>query len=168
MHFRSADQTPEYVRIVADLATWANVFKIAATAFLAKIGSLAAEDLWKNKGRIAEALRDESAQSLRSVASALHRLKFRSPSTATVSLSIPIPDDFPGTNLTCPAASEEEFAVYLACFAMRVDAISAVVNAFMSKHASKHVSVHLVLLDGGAFKVTLTEYMRGIEHNSTV
>jgi hypothetical protein len=166
--FMRSTEPPEYVRILADLVTWSNVVKIAATAFLAKLGSLAAEDLWKNKGQISRALGHESSRALKRVAAAIVSLKSRSPERATVSFVIPVPDDFPGTAVTCPASSEEEVAVYLACFAMRAERIAEAVRRFQAKQESKHVHARLRLQDNGSFKVTLTEYMRGLEEEADI
>lgn len=159
---KSADP-PEYVRIVAELFTWSNVFKVSATAFLAKIGSLAAEDAWSSKGRIKEALRENGLERLKIVAAALARIKSSSPSGTDVLFSIPVPNDFPGTNLKCPATSEEEIAVYLACFALRADEIVERIQSFKREQDSDHIAAHLLLEKNGTFVLTVTEFMKGIE-----
>ena len=168
MFFKSAGETPEFIKILADLATWSTVFKLAATAFLTKLGALAAEDLWRSKGEIALTLKDKSCKIIRDVSQILYRIKKRSSAHTEVLFSIPVPDRFPGATLTCPAESEEEIAVYIVCFAMKSEAIVRVVEEFASKYSNSFISVRLELLDTGSLRVELYEIESGDKYETLI
>lgn len=168
MFFKSAEGTPEYIELIFDALTWINVFKIAAGAFLARLGSEAGKDLWENKEKVAKAIGDPAAAVIGKIADRLFSAQCASDSNAEIVLSIPVPTDFPGTGIRFKAESELEVAVYLACFSLKADLIEASIEEFCSKHNSRHVSAQLTLLDDGSFSISINEYMQGTEETIVV
>ena len=167
MFFKSAESTPEYIELVFNALTWVNVFKVGATAFLARLGSEAGKDLWENKEKLAKAVVDPAVAVIGKISNKIFSAQL-SGSDAEIILSVPVPNDFPGTGVQFKSNSQIEVAVYIACFSLKSETIQSNVESFCSKHNSKHVRAQLTLLDDGRFSLSISEFMQGIEETVVV
>ncbi len=168
MFLKGAAPTPEYVEVIAEVFTWANVFKIAATAFFATLGKEAAKNLWCHKKEIALALMIPAVRPIKLIANRLFQVQKKSDPNTQISLAIPIPSDFPATAVTFVAKSELEVSVYLACFSLKVEDIANAILRFQTEGNISVVSVHVHLLDNGQFNLKLNDVMSGKSSNVIV
>ena len=121
-----------FVQIMGEALQWLSPLKVAATVFLSQLAKEAATEVYKNKARIAAALAAAAAAPLRRAAAALGRARSDSPQKPEIVVGLPIPDDYFGTALTFPVDTEEEIALLLAQFVVRVERIQQVIAGEVS------------------------------------
>lgn len=127
---RFAEGEPLYITILGAAAQWVTPLKLASTVFLGRLAQLAADDLWKNKGKIAQALREEATSRIGMLAEALGRAREQAQRPVTISLGLPIPDDHFGTVVRIDARKPvEEIAVAIAVLTARAEEIEGLLRA---------------------------------------
>ena len=103
---RSAEP-PSWIQFLADLLSWSTVIKVPATVFLAELAKEAAKDTWKNKERIAKALKQQGVEPLLKLSRALFKYCRASPRKTSVIIGFPFPDEDFGTGIAVEPETEE-------------------------------------------------------------
>jgi len=104
---QKSSETTTFISLLADSVVWAPI-AVAASAFLARIGKRAADDIWENKEKVYELVKDSSLNPLRCLVNSIVSLLKGTPKKAHVSIGIPYPDDFFGTSLEIGTQTELE------------------------------------------------------------
>jgi hypothetical protein len=154
-------QSPSYVQLVAAVLTWENVLKVGAVLFLKEIvkeaGKLTGELMWV-----------KGTETLRRLSASLVRLQRDAPRHPTISIGIPIPDEYETTRLTFAPGTEENVAMALSCFAAQVRGIEAFVRRAMESGALRDGPVHLILQADGSFRAQWVDLDSGEEFSRVV
>jgi len=147
-HLRSTEP-PSWLKVFADVAEWISPLKVIATVFFSQLAKNAADDLWKNKARIAVLLRETAALPLRKFAEALSEAKRGSQANTDIVVGLPIPDDHFGTALIVPTETIEDAAAALAVFVCHAEEIDATVRAAIEGGEGPASSVRILLRPNG-------------------
>lgn len=120
--------TPSFVTVLSDILSWQTMLAVPATVFISQLAKNAADDVYKNKKKIAEVLSQTAVKPLRRISAALRKAAGSSSRNFVVQIGLPLPDDFRGTTLVLGGESEEQVAVELAFFVLNVEAIQGAVK----------------------------------------
>jgi hypothetical protein len=103
-------EPPSWIALTSDLSGWLTVLGgVAATASAAKLGSLAATDIWKNKGKIASALGALAFAPLRHLARSLIEAKNASSRTPEIDIRLRV-SEIVVLRLRCESEDSESIA----------------------------------------------------------
>ena len=139
---------PSWVAVIADILSWQTVLKASVGVFCAELAKLAAVDVWKNKAKIAIAVKSVGAQALRKFASALTKTKARLPeSSVRIGLSC---NPYANAQLAI-RGTEEEVVATLAIFVSKVPEIDEVVKDLAKRTSAP---IHLGVAEDNAIVVS--------------
>lgn len=155
-------EAPSLIQIIGDVSQWLTPFKVAATVFLSQLAKEAATDIYKNKQKIGLALANAASTPLRLVSAALKKAREKSPRRPGLVVGLPLPDECFGIILLLPDASEEEIALRMARFIVRVERIENIIGGEISGGHPPFHNVQVIPLETGGFLVSW------IDQNSTV
>jgi len=125
---KALGETPSFVTVLSDILSWKTMLGIPTTVFISQLARNAADDIYKNKTRIAEVLSQRATKPLKRISAALRKTVGTSPRKSVVRIGIPFPDDFLGTYMVLEVQSEEQVAVELAFFVVNIEAIQNTVK----------------------------------------
>jgi hypothetical protein len=135
---------------MADALQWVTPLKVVATVFLSQLVKEAATDIYKHKRQIGQALATAATAPLCLAAAALKRARNRSP-RCSLAIGLPLPNEVTGTVLWLTPDSEEEIALLIARFVVRVEAIEQLMQAEMVAEHPPLGHVRVIPADSGGF-----------------
>jgi hypothetical protein len=120
-------EPPSYIQIIEEATRWSLLLKAAAGIFLTQLAKNAADDLWKHKSTIANALQSAAIWPIRKMVNALKRVREASPHSG-LQIGIPVPDDRYEATVPLSANTIEDLAVTLAVFIWHAEEIERIVQ----------------------------------------
>lgn len=140
---RSADP-PSILQIVGELLDWTLPLKVATTAFLAQLGKEAASDIWKNKGKIFSALKQENCSKLYKTTKIIHDSISKTENDCKFILTLSYPKNFIEAELLIQTQNEAEIAFKLAIF---IENLENIQNSITKELQGKYPPSQLVFLN---------------------
>lgn len=125
---KAFDVLPQYIQFIGGAPVWA-ILAPAATAFLARLGYLLADDVMN----AARAKLAPSQNKVEQLAAALHAAQQKLSSPGKVLIAINLPDDRWGTALELDATDEAGLARQLAIYVANVERIADLLNEHCSR-----------------------------------
>ena len=149
---------------MADALQWVTPLKIVATVFLSQLVKDAATDVYKHKRQIGQALATAATAPLRLAAAALKRARDRSP-RCSLAIGLPLPNEVTGTVLWLDPDSEEETALLIARFVVRVEMIEQLIKAEIAAGRPPLGHVQVIPTDSGGFLLRWMDQDGGIHEH---
>jgi hypothetical protein len=140
---RSTDP-PSWIVLLTEAPWWVNGLAACAALYVAEIAKEAGKDTWKNRGRVARNTRHALGR-LASFAKKIVALRQRLSDRTTVSIGLPLPDDYFATRLELVGANEDEIAAELALFVHFLPAVEELIRheALSRQVVTGEIQLHL-------------------------
>lgn len=161
--FKSDADVPAFIQVFGSVLAWLPLSALA-TAFLARLGQHAADDVWKNKELIAAALNDKRQAALRGIVRAIARARDAAEQKPDIIIGLDIPEDYLGTALTIDADSEEEMAVVLSRFVVKIEAIATTMQEEIENDRVPLGRARVTLKEDGEVRIEWTD--RNLQNHS--
>lgn len=123
MFFRSME-VPSWVSIVAQAPWWVQFLAASASVYISGIISEAGKDTWKNRGKIAAAVRTIPSP-VTELATFIVSARDSGSSKTFVTLEVPFPDEYNTASLKLDFANPEELEFSIALFVHHLPALQA-------------------------------------------
>jgi len=158
--FMLSVEPPTTLQILASLLAWTTPLKLAATTFATAIAKHAADDAWKNKAAIGEALKGRSTELLYTASIALVNVGSSIPRPVQIAIGLDFPDPHFGSAFWLSSGESEEAAAKIAALVLKGESIHQVLRDHQGRGAGPLGPVHLELEGSGEVKVS----WMGLDH----
>lgn len=125
---KALGDTPSFVTVLSDVLSWQTMLAVPATVFISQLAKNAADDIYKIKKKVAEALSQSATKPLKQISAALRKAAASPSRNAVIRIGLPLSDDFLGTSMVLEVQSEVQVAVENAFFVSNVEAIQSAVK----------------------------------------
>lgn len=157
------------IQIVGSIIEWLDLYKVVSIVFVSTITKEVAKDLYKNKGKILQALGQAAVKPLKAFVDLLFRNKDKiEDEKIHIILSLNILDDYLGTNLHLQISSEEELAWQFANFIIRLNKIEAFILQAMKSDKPPFAPISLIVNEDGSIIVKYMDSVDLLPHEITI
>ena len=161
---KSADQLPQFIQLLGDVAAWAPL-SVPVAAFFTRLAIKAADTTWD---MIHDALKKEEVKPLAGVSNGLAKAVKAIPESATISIGLNVPDDNFGTIVQITDTSPENIALCIARFVSKIEPIAEAIGEEIERRGIPLGEVHLEFLDNGKAIIRWTSYPDLVEHERLI
>lgn len=119
---------PSWVSVVAELPWWGQLFAAAASVYLSGIVSEAGKDTWRNRGKIAAAMR-RAPSAVATMANFFLSARAMGTSKTIVLLAVPILDQYQTAALELEHSTVDELEFSIVLFVRHLPALEALLLA---------------------------------------
>lgn len=124
--YKSMD-APSWVAVVAELPWWGQLFAVAVSVYFSGMVSEAGKDTWRNRGKIAAAMR-RAPSAIATLASYLLSAKATGTSRTKEFLAVPMFDQYQTAALELEYSTEEELEFSIALFVRHAPALEVLLR----------------------------------------
>lgn len=152
VHLRSTE-APSWVTFLAEASWWSQLLAAYAALYVAEIVKEAAKDTWRGRAKALGAAKGAGSR-LWELAKAVADLRRRVGAPTTLSIGLPVPNEFFGTRLTLEGSEPDELLPQLALFVHHLPALSRFISEAGLADGRVATGLSLRLRDDGALLVS--------------